>query len=382
MLSIVHKLTTKGNCSLYLPVANASVSDYTASSYRIFVSKGGILKGTVYLGECEVEVRDFPKPNPGPGEVLVQMKAAGFCGSDLHKYRQSREWACGRKGMISGHEPAGLVVELGPGVTNVTVGDRVSVYHSLGCGHCRYCLAGKPVFCDEEGAFGRTRDGCHADFMLTPSRYCLPLPAEFSFPVGAMLACTAGTAFASVNKLPKTHGETLVIFGLGPIGLSCLLIGKAMGFRCIGVEVNDFRLSLAQRLGAEVVINARESDPVNAILDLTHGKGAPAILECSGNAAARRQTVKAAAIHATIVIVGAGSDEISFDQLAVISRELTIRGNSVYSMPSYFEAIRFLRIHPLPLDEMVTHRFTIEDAPRAFTEFNGGSTGKVIFEWP
>ncbi len=339
------------------------------------------MKGTVYLGEREVEVRDFPKPHPQPGEVVVAMKAAGLCGSDLHKYCNTREWAAEREGMISGHEPAGIVVELGQNVTNVSVGDRVSVYHSLGCGHCVHCLGGEPVFCDEEGAFGRTRDGCHADFMSTPSQYCLPLPEEFSFPVGAMLACTAGTAFASLRKLPCEHGDTLVVFGLGPVGLTCLLMGSATGLHCIGVEVNDYRLQLAGRLGAKTLVNAHDIDPVKAILDLTHGKGAAGVIECSGNAGARRQTVDAAATHASIILVGAGADELSFDPLLVMHKELTIRGNAVYSMPAYFEAIHFLQTNPLPLDEMVTHRFPIEEAPRAFDEFSSGNTGKVIFEW-
>ena len=122
------------------------------------------MRGVVYLGDSEVEVRDFNRPEPGPGQVVIEMRVAGLCGSDLHKYHSSREWARERNGMISGHEPAGVVADVGKDVENVSEGDRVCVYHTVGCGHCAVCVSGTPVFCSNQGAFGRTRDGSHADY--------------------------------------------------------------------------------------------------------------------------------------------------------------------------------------------------------------------------
>jgi threonine dehydrogenase-like Zn-dependent dehydrogenase len=340
------------------------------------------MKGVVYLGESEVEVREFPKPVPGPGEVLVQMKSAGLCGSDLHKHHSSRAWAEERHGMIAGHEPAGVVAQVGQGVDNVSAGDRVSVYHSLGCGHCPYCLSGEPVFCAEEGALGRTQDGCHADFMLAPARHCLLLPEDLSFDVGAMLACTACTALAATHKLPVRAGDSVVVFGLGPVGLTALLMAQALGCRGIGVEVSAYRLDLARRLGCGALVDARETDAVEGVMELTGGRGADGVLECSGNAVARTQTAAAAAKRGHIVIVGQGADEVSFGQRKVLSKELTIQGNAVFPMSAYFEAVAFLRSHRLPLDDMVTHRFAIEQAPEAFALFDSGNTGKVVFFWP
>ena len=339
------------------------------------------MKGIVYLGEGEVEVREFPRPEPGPGEVLVEMKAAGLCGSDLHKYHKSREWAEERQGLIAGHEPAGVIAELGAGVTNLSVGDRVCVYHSLGCGHCPTCLAGEPVFCANEGAFGRTCDGCHADLMLSQARYCLPLPDDLSLAVGAMIACTAGTAFAAIRKAPLLAGQTVVVFGLGPVGLTALLMGKAMGMQCVGTDINPYRIELAERLSGETILNAKEEDPVQAVQDLTHGEGAAGVLECSGSSVARTQTMDIVARHGTVVFVGAGPDEICLDQWNVLRKELTIRGNAVYSMGAYFEAVRFIQQNPMPLDDMVTHRFSIEQGVEAFAVFDTTETGKVIFDW-
>ena len=341
-----------------------------------------MMKGIVYLGDSEVEVRDFRKPEPGPGQVVVQMKAAGLCGSDLHKYHNSRAWAEERRGMISGHEPSGVVAEIGPGVTHLSVGDRVCVYHSLGCGHCQTCLSGEPVFCADEGAFGRTCDGSHADFMATDARYCLPLPDAFSFAVGTQLACTAGTAFAAVKKVLPHPGDALVVFGLGPVGMSALLMAGAMGYRTIGVDVNPHRIALAKRLGNDDVVDIRKDDPVQAIMDITRGNGAAGVVECSGNGTARTQAAAVAARRGTVVYVGAGAKEISLAPTHVMLKELTIRGNAVYSRGAYFEAVAFLQTHYVPLDELVTHRFGIDQAVEAFALFDRGDTGKVIFEWP
>ena len=339
------------------------------------------MKGVVYLGESEVEVREFPVPEPGPGEVLVESKVAGLCGSDLHKYHNTREWAAERNGMISGHEPTGVVAGLGVGVSNVAVGDRVCVYHSLGCGHCPVCLAGTPVFCANEGAFGRTRDGSHADFVLTDARFCLPLPEQLSFAVGAQLACTAGTAFSALQKIPIRSRGCLVVFGLGPVGLTALLMAKASGFETVGFDVSPYRIDLANRLGAGAIHNAGDVDPEQVVADMTDGKGACGVIECSGSDIARTQSAAVAARHATVVFVGAGGESITVVATYVIHKELTIKGNSVYSMPAYFDAVDFLLKHSVPLDDMVTHRFRLDQAVEAFKLFDTGQTGKVIFDW-
>ena len=339
------------------------------------------MRGVVYLGDSEVEVMDFDRPEPGRGQVVIEMRVAGLCGSDLHKYHSSREWARERKGMISGHEPAGIVAEVGADVENVAAGDRVSVYHTVGCGHCAVCHSGTPVFCSDQGAFGRTRDGAHADYMVTDARYCMPLPDDFSFAVGTQLACTAGTAFSAVNKVAKRHGDPLVVFGLGPVGLTTLLMGNAMGYWTFGVDISPYRIELAERIGGGVVINARQTEPVRAINDLTGGRGAAGVVECSGSGAARTQAAAVAGLHGTVVYVGAGAESLEVDFSDILRKELTLRGNSVYSMGAYFDAVAFLQTHRVPLNDIVTHRFRIEQAREAFAVFDSGQTGKVIFEW-
>ena len=340
------------------------------------------MKGVVYLGDSEVEVRDFSQPEPGPGQVVIQSTIAGLCGSDLHKYHSPREWARSREGMISGHEPTGIVAGVGLNVEWPAVGDRVCVYHRLGCGHCMDCLSGYAAFCDQgSGAFGRTQDGSHADFMLTEARYCLPLPDEISFPVATQLACTAGTAFAALRKIPAHSGDTLVVFGLGPVGLSGLLLGMAMGYRGIGIDTHPYRVELARRVGGGIVIESGKEDPVSAIRDLTGGRGVGGVLECSGSPVARRQAAEVASRGATVVYVGGGHPDLAVGFHDLLAKDLIVRGNSVFSMKSYFEAIDFLRSTSVPLDKIITHRFRVEEAVEAFSLFDTGETGKVIFAW-
>ena len=207
------------------------------------------------------------------------------------------------------------------------------------------------------------------------------MPDDISFAVATQLACTAGTSFSALRKVPAHSGDTLVVFGLGPVGLSALLMGIGMGYRGIGVDVRPYRIELAKKVGKGLVINAQENDPVEAILDLTGGKGVGGVLECSGSSAARRQAASVAGRGATIVYVGAGGPELTVNFDDVLQKDLTLRSNSVYTMASYYDEIEFLREHPVPLDEIITHRFGIEQAVEAFSLFDTGETGKVIFEW-
>ena len=147
------------------------------------------------------------------------------------------------------------------------------------------------------------------------------------------------------------------------------------------MDVHPYRIELAKKVGKGVVIDADKNDPVEAIQDLTGGKGVGGVLECSGNAIARRQAAQVASRGATVVYVGGGSPDLSISFGDLLSKDLTIRGNSVYSMASYYDEVEFLLKIPVPLDDIVTHRFRIEDGVEAFSLFDTGETGKVVFEW-
>ena len=339
------------------------------------------MRGVVFTGDRQAQVCDFADPVPGPGEVVVQMKASGLCGSDLHFYRQEAEKRAGSL-TISGHEPSGVIAALGAGVTNVKVGDRVSVYHWLGCGRCKLCRAGKPMLCAERRAHSLSLHGSNADLMLTDESNCLPLPDELSFAVGAMLACTAGTAYSSMNKLHPSGEDTVAVFGLGPVGLCGMLVAKGMGGHVIGVEPVSERRELALDLGADEVIDPGQVQDVCAVVrDLTQGEGADLSFETSGSAAGQNGAVDCLRVGGKAVFVGFGGSGKTIDPTQIIERELTLMGSYVNPIYMYWDVIRFIVAKELPLDKMVTHRFAIEEAPEAFRLFDQGKTGKVILEW-
>ena len=201
--------------------------------------------------------------------------ASAICGSDLHKYRQSvvdRE-AGGYDKLVLGHEGSGVVDAVGPGVVHPKIGDRVVAYHLIGCGACEHCRAGEPGFCQDLQGFNWVRDGVDAEYVVVPARYALPLPDDFDFEDGALLACNVGTAYGAARKAEASGDMTLAVSGLGPVGLYTVMMARAMGAPVIGVDVQQDRISLAERLGIEATVNAADSDPVVAVRAFSGGGG-------------------------------------------------------------------------------------------------------------
>jgi len=340
------------------------------------------MRGVVVLGDRQAKVVEFPDPNPGEGEVVVAMRAAAVCGSDLHGYRASTAERAANADTIPGHEPAGVVAAVGEGVRRVKVGDRVSIYHFRACGHCRRCRGGQMMWCAERRGYGGPIHGSDADYLLTDERNCLPLPDDLSFEVGALIACNTGTAFSSMKKLAPSAGDTLAVFGLGPVGLNGLLIAKAMGARVVGVDVSAYRRNLALELGAEIVLDPSSVNVPQELHRLTDGAGADLAFETSGNTKAQAQVPDALGFGGKAVFVGFGAREPSINPSAIIGKQLVLMGSFVASVNDYWDIVDFIRGQQLPLEKMITHRFPLSEASEAFRLADSGMTGKVMFVWP
>jgi threonine dehydrogenase-like Zn-dependent dehydrogenase len=344
-------------------------------------SRRSQLKGLVILGNSQAEVREVPRPEVKPGWVLVKMRVAGICGSDLHFYRDTPENLGARVGRVVGHEPAGVVEEVGPCVTAVRPGDRVSVYHWFGCGHCDACRAGYWQFCPDRRAIAASGYGSSAEYVLAPEAACLPLPGELSFAAGAMMACCAATAYSALTKLPAPGRSDVAVFGLGPVGLCTLIEAVAMGARVIGVDIVPERLELGRTLGADTVIDAGRADVVQAIREQTAGRGADAVVETSGSLQARAQVVDALALSGTGIYVGLGQEAAVVDPGALIEQEKVLRGSYVMPVAMYGAFTRFLVERDVRLERIVTHRFPIERGVEAIQLFDTRRTGKVVIEF-
>jgi len=347
------------------------------------------VRGAVFLGDRKVELRSFPDPVPGPGEVVIQMKASGMCGSDLKFYRSPPGEAQRALGLgdlkdpfIAGHEPCGVVVARGPGVAEkeAPTGQRVMDHHYAGCGLCKHCRVGWSQLCRAGiTVYGVTAHGGHADYLKVPARTLVPLPDELSFAEGAAVACGTGTAFAALKRMRVCGGDTLAVFGQGPVGLSATLLGAAMGLRVIAVETNAARMKLAREFGADEVIDASKEKPVERLRDLTHGEGVDFTLECSSASSAREAAVRAVKTWGTACFVGEGGDvklDVSPD---LLRRQVTLIGSWTFSAMGMAECARFIDDNDIELERIFSHRWKLEQAPEAYRVFDAQSTGKGVF---
>ncbi len=344
------------------------------------------MRGAVFLGNRKIEIRNFPDPTPGPGEVVIEMKASGMCGSDLKFYRSppgAAQAALGLGGgaepFIAGHEPCGVVAARGPGVPEreAPIGQRVMDHHYSGCGVCRHCRVGWSQLCRAGiTVYGVTANGGHAEYLKVPARTLVPLPDELSFVEGAAVSCGTGTAYGALRRMQLTGGSTLAVFGQGPVGLSATLLGAKMGARVIAVETNPERLALAKQFGAEVAVHADDSE--KALKDLTRGEGVDLALDCTGIAAARVAAVRSAKTWGTVCFVGEGG-EVTLDvSRDLLRKQLRLIGSWTFSAMGQAECAHFIVDNRIALERIFTHRWKLEQADEAYRTFDTQSTGKGV----
>ncbi len=346
------------------------------------------MKGVVFTGDRQLELRDFEDPTPGPQEAVIEIKASGMCGSDLHNYRAPANpggvvtGGIARKaGVIAGHEPCGVVVAVGSGVPEhqLKVGQRVMNHHYDGCGGCKHCHGGWTQMClDGPVVYGSAENGGHAHFMKAPAHSLIPLPDELSFVTGAAISCGTGTAWGALKRLQLQGGETIAIFGQGPVGLSATQLAVKMGAEVIAIDVSPERLALAKDFGATTTIDGRSNDPVEAIRELTHGEGAHKTLDCSSAPTARRATVQAVRSWGTACYVGERGEvtlEVSPDMLR---RQVTLVASWTFSKQGQAECAEFVADKRIDVERLFTHRWKLEQAREAYELFDKQITGKAV----
>lgn len=347
------------------------------------------MRGVVFLGDRALALKEFPDPTPGAGEVVVEIKASGMCGSDLHTYRAAKGGAAAGLGLggdgsavIAGHEPCGVVVAKGSGVTDrqATIGLRVMNFHYDGCGVCHHCRQGWTQMCVEGATvYGLTGHGAHAPFMRMPAETLVPLPDELSFVEGAAVSCGAGTAYNALRRMGVRGGSTLAVFGQGPVGLAATLFASAMGARVFAVDISLERLELARQFGAVQTINSAEQNPAALVKELTHGLGADFSLDASGAPEARAEAVRSCRAWGTACFVGEGKTvtlDVSQDMLR---KQLTLIGSWTFNITGQAECARFVADNGIGLERLFTHRFGLEQAEEAYRLFDQQTIGKGVF---
>ena len=343
----------------------------------------GKMKGAILPGNSTVELKDFDIPTPGFGEVLIRTKATTICGSDIRCiYREhlGKGPEGYTPGLISGHEPCGVIEEVGEGMRFFKKGDRVVVYHISGCGICYDCRKGYMISCRSHfrRAYGWQRNGGMAPFLLAEEKDLMILPDELSFIDGAQIACGFGTTYEALDRIGISGNDALLVVGLGPVGLATLQLAKAMGAsKLIGVEASKDRLELAQKLGLVDVALEANDQTLSQVLAHTGGFGVEKAVDTSASDAGRQLAIRATRDWGKIAFVGEGGT-VNFNPSAdIIHGQKTIYGSwvtSTWKMEELIERIVRWGIHP---DKLVTDTFPLEEADKAFALMAEGKCGKV-----
>ncbi|MEM4970324.1 MAG: alcohol dehydrogenase catalytic domain-containing protein [Sulfolobales archaeon] len=286
-------------------------------------------------------IEDLPRPIPGPGEVLVRVKAAGICHTELHFLDGILN--LGVIPITLGHEIAGVIEEIGSGVADVNVGDRVIVYYYVGCGKCRFCLRGEENLCENPRAeYGFISDGGFAEYIKAPSRNVVRLPDNIKFEEAAPIGCSVTTAIHATRKAMPSINDYVVVYGVGGVGLALIQYNKLAGAKVIAVSRSDAKLKLARTLGADYIINARYEDAVKKVLEITGNRGAGIIYELVGTKESMNNSLKMLARKGRLVFIGYTSDRLEINPLDLVVREAVITASVGNTLEELIEAVRLV----------------------------------------
>jgi threonine dehydrogenase-like Zn-dependent dehydrogenase len=333
-------------------------------------------------GNSTVEFREVPVQEPGHGQVLIRTKASTICGSDIRAiYREHvGKGPEGYQDKIAGHEPAGQIVRCGPGMRRFKEGDRVIIYHISGCGLCMDCRQGYMISCTSplRAAYGWQRDGGMAPYILADEKDLVPLPDELTYTDGAQVACGFGTVYEALEKIGISGNDAVLVVGLGPVGLATLMLAKALGAnRLIGVDVESSRCQIALDKGLADTVFISDAETLAKVLQTTGGQGVERAIDCSGHTSGRQLAVRATRKWGRIAFVGEGgtvelnpSPDMLHDQKTVYGSWVT----SIWRMEELVSKLVRWKIHP---EDLVTHRFTLDQADQAYALMASGKCGKV-----
>ena len=329
-----------------------------------------------------LEVKELPIPRPGPGEILVKMGAAGICYSDVmilkNKYK-------GRVPvpipMIMGHEGAGTIAEIGEGIRNLREGDRVGLLPAWGCGHCEHCVSGHPNMCRDWRHLGITRDGTFSEYRVVPSFVGHKLPEGVSMIDAAVLEPIT-LAVRTLEHVQPRLGDSVAIIGPGSIGLFHLQAFRSAGASIIiviGLDQDARRLEIAQKLGADHVINGSKEDVVKRVKELTGGLGCDIVVEAANHPSTVGQAIDLASAYGRVMLFGL-YPEATVSPLTLMRSGLSVMGD-VATIPAWYQrAIRWLQYKKVSAEPMISRPFRLDQANEAFKAFSEGQSVKVLFE--
>jgi len=331
--------------------------------------------------EPGLSMGELPIPMIGHNDVLIKIDKTAICGTDMHIFNWD-PWAQRtiHVPMAIGHEYCGTIVEMGSEVRGLAVGDRVSGEGHITCGHCRNCRAGRRHLCRNTVGVGVNRQGCFAEYLSLPAVNAFRLPDSIDDDVAAILdpfgnAVHTALAFNMV-------GEDVLIAGAGPIGIMAVAVARFIGARHIVItDVNDYRLGLAEKMGATRVVNVADESLDQTMAGLRMQEGFDVGLEMSGNAIALREMLRTMHHGGSIAMLGIPPDETAIDWTQVIFKGLAIKGIYGREMFETWYKMANLLQSGVDITPVITHHFPAADYLAAFDTMGSGQSGKVILDW-
>ncbi len=343
-----------------------------------------MMKGAYLPGDSTVVIKDVEIPTPGHGEVLIKMKSSTICGSDIRCiYREHLgKGPEGYQNKVCGHEPSGQIVKCGPGMRRFKEGDRVIIYHISGCGVCNDCRRGYMISCTSEEyrrAYGWQRDGGMAEYMLAEEKDLVALPDSLTYTDGAQVACGFGTVYEGLEKIGISGNDSVLVIGLGPVGLAAAMLCKALGAdKVVGVDISEERMQIAMDKKLVDAVVMSDANALANVMALTKdGAGFERVVECSAHTLGRQLGIRATRKWGKMVMIGEGGTMEMNPSPDMIHDQKTLYGSwvtSIWKMEEVVERIVRWGIHP---EDLVTDRFTLDQASEAYELMADGKCGKV-----
>lgn len=334
-------------------------------------------------GPGNLELRDIPKPEPNDNEVLIKVKAAGICGSDIHiKHDQ----AFHTPPVVLGHEYSGTVVEVGSDVSTVNTGDEVVSPATAYCGHCHQCKTGHVNRCTDPNKriLGVSRaNGAFAPYLTVPEYIIHKVPEGILLEQAALAEPTACVVHAVIEKTPVCPGDVVVIQGPGTMGLLSLQVAKAMGAGVVlvtGMSSDRWRLDIAEETGADRTIDIEKEDPVGIVNELSDGLGADVVIEASGSCAACSQALEFVKVAGHVALIGVRGRPAELDLDQMIVKELTMTGTWGTIPSSWVTTLKLMGSNKIDVTPLITHRLPLDEWEKGFQLMEEQKAIKVLFD--
>jgi len=341
----------------------------------------------IYRGKKNLNVENVPVPEISEDELLLKVKAASICGTDLKIKEFGHFKNPDDKPIILGHEFSGEIAEAGKNVKNLSKGMRISIAPNIGCGHCRQCISGFTNLCENYEAFGISMDGAFAEFVRVPSRYITQgnifiLPDNMTFEEGALVE-PLSAAFNGIESARINLSDIVLIIGAGPMGILNLMLAKLKGAQKVIVsEINPKRIKIAEEAGADDIINPQKQDLKSRLMELSYNRGADVIITSVSSAKAQEETLDIIARCGRIVFFGGlpkGIDTINFKSNVVHYKQVIVTGTTGSSVVQYNRSLELAASKKIDLNRLISKKFKLSDAEEAFLSAASPENLKVLF---